>query len=272
MKSNLRRSCIVIAAISIILILGPMTESPSRVYAQDSHPRIIPPNARAFGMTYGEWSAKWWQWAFSLPIDQNPFFDEGGACAHGANGQPEPGPVWFLTGVINVSGTAVRNCVVPMGKALFFPLINVECSTLEADPFHGNNEAELRACASRFHFGDVFAEIDGMAVENLARYLKQSPIFTFTVPPNNVLGVTAGTGQSVSDGYYLMLAPLSVGKHVIHFGGTFTDFAFTLDITYNISVHGRRHEAQSGGERAFSLPEDQTCDRCPKSKGPSVNN
>ena len=238
MKSNLRRWSGVIVAVSIIV--GLMTGSASRVYAQNPNPGVIPPNAKAFGMTYGEWSAKWWQWAFSLPVDQNPFFDEGGTCSNGANGQPEPGPVWFLTGVINVSGTAVRDCIVPAGKALFFPLINVECSTLEADPFHGNNEAELRACATRFHFGDVFGEIDGVAVQNLNRYLKQSPLFTFTVPPNNVLGVAAGTGQSVSNGYYLMLAPLAVGEHVIHFGGTFTDFAFALDITYNLSVAPRR--------------------------------
>ena len=173
----------------------------------------------------------------SLPVDQNPFFDENG-CANGAKGQL--GPVWFLTGVINVSGTAVRDCTVPAGKALFFPIINVECSTLEAPPFHGDNEAELRACAKGFHFGNVFAEIDGVAVQNLNRYLVDSPLFTFTVPPNNVLGVAAGTGQSVSNGYYLMLAPLPVGEHVIHFGGTFTDFDFSLDITYNLTVAPRR--------------------------------
>ncbi|MCK7502716.1 MAG: hypothetical protein MZV70_00525 [Desulfobacterales bacterium] len=78
-------------------------------------------------MTYGEWSAKWWQWAYSLPVDQNPFFDENGSCTNGANGPV--GPVWFLTGVINVSGTAVRNCTVPAGKALFFPIINAEDAT-----------------------------------------------------------------------------------------------------------------------------------------------
>lgn len=211
-----------------------MAGSVSRSYAQNPNPGVIPSNAKAYGMTYGEWSAKWWQWAFSLPVDQNPFFDEEGECSNGANGQL--GPVWFLTGVINVSGTAERDCTVPAGKALFFPIINVECSTLEVPPFHGDNEAELRACAMGFHFGDVFAEIDGVAVQNLVSYLKDSPLFTFTVPPDNVLGVDPGTGQSVSNGYYLMLAPLSVGEHNIHFGGTFTDFDFTLDITYNLTV------------------------------------
>jgi hypothetical protein len=236
MKSNLKCWYGVIAAISIVV--GLMAGSVSQVWAGNPTPGVIPPNAKPHGMTYGEWSARWWQWALSLPGDQNPFFDEGGNCSNGANGQL--GPVWFLTGVINVSGTAERYCTVPAGKALFFPIINVECSTLEAPPFHGDNEAELRACAKGFGFGEVFAEIDGVAVQNLGRYLVDSPLFTFTVPPANVLGVAAGTGQSVSNGYYLMVAPLSVGEHLIHFGGTFTDFGFSLDITYNLTVAPKR--------------------------------
>ena len=232
MRRNLKRWQGVIVAVSIVV--GVMAVSESRVWAGNRNPGVIPPQAEAHGMMYAEWSATWWQWALSLPVDQNPFFDENRGCANGANGQR--GPVWFLTGVINVSGTAVRDCTLPAGKALFFPIINVECSTLEPGDFHGDNEAELRACAKGFHFGNVFAEVDGVAVQNLDRYLVDSPLFPFTVPLNNVLGVAADTGLSVSNGYYLMLAPLSVGEHVIHFGGTFTDFAFSLDITYNLTV------------------------------------
>lgn len=241
MNRNLmnRRSGVAILDIIVGLALAALLMIPaSPAAAGNPNPRILPPGSTPHGMTYGEWSARWWQWALSLPVDQNPFFDENGGCSNGANGQL--GPVWFLTGVINVSGTATRDCTVPAGKALFFPIINVECSTLEAPPFYGGNEAELRACAKGFHFGNVFAEIDGVPVQDLDRYLVDSPLFTFTVPPNNVLGVGPGTGQSVSNGYYLMLAPLSVGKHIIRFGGTFTDFNFSLDITYHITVAPRR--------------------------------
>jgi hypothetical protein len=195
---------------------------------------ILPPPFEWYGRTYEEWSAQWWQWAFSLPIDQNPFYDEGGTCANGANGQS--GPVWFLTGVINTSGTAVRNCTVPEGVALFVPLINAECSTLEAPPFFGSNEKELRACVKRIKIKNVFAEIDGVRVPNVTRYKAMSPLFEFTAPDNNVLGVPPATGESVADGYYLLLDPLSAGQHTIRFGGTFPDFGFSLDITYNLTV------------------------------------
>jgi hypothetical protein len=130
----------------------------------------------------------------------------------------------------------VRNCTVPEGVAFFFPLINAECSTLEADPFYGGNEKELRACVKKFKIKDVFAEIDGVRVPNAKRYKALSPLFEFTVPENNVLGVPPNTGNSVADGYYLMLAPLSAGQHEIRFGGTFPEFGFSLDITYNLTV------------------------------------
>ncbi len=231
MKTYLKRCYSVIAIASIIA--GLIATTPSPASADANKASVIPPNAHPYGATYDEWSARWWQWALSLPASQNPFFDEGN-CANGANGQT--GQVWFLTGVINTSGTAVRDCTVPVGKALFFPIINVECSTLEAAPFHGDNEQQMRACAKGFNITNVSAKIDGVDVADLERYRVESPLFDFKVPANNTLGVPAGNGQSVSNGYYLLLTPLSVGKHEVTFGGTFPDFPFSLNITYHLTV------------------------------------
>ena len=45
------------------------------------------------GLTYGDWTAKWWQWAYSVPRNVNPSYDDSGRyCSEGQNG-----PVWFLT-------------------------------------------------------------------------------------------------------------------------------------------------------------------------------
>jgi hypothetical protein len=198
---------------------------------------VIAPTAKIEGKSYAEWSAAWWQWALSLPANDNPFFDEG-VSVNGANGQS--GKVWFLTGVINESGTAARTLTVPKGTMLFFPVINTEASTLEVGtPFYGSNETELRETALSFALANAFAQIDGVPVQNLDRYTFLSPLFSFSVPDDNVLGVPSGEGFSVSNGVYLMLAPLPVGQHVIHFGGTFADFAFSLDITYVIDVSAR---------------------------------
>ena len=28
---------------------------------------VFPPDSIPYGLTYGEWTAKWWQWAYSMP-------------------------------------------------------------------------------------------------------------------------------------------------------------------------------------------------------------
>jgi hypothetical protein len=205
------------------------------------NPEVIPPNANPLGLTYGEWSARWWQWAFSLPVADNPFFDEGGDCTNGAQGQS--GPVWFLTGVINTSGSAVRNCTVPAGRMLFFPILNVECATLENN---GSTEADLRTCTESYMSvaTSLAAELDGKPIQRLQRFRAASPLFTYgPLPADNVvqfIGFDApegATSLSAADGFYLMLAPLSVGHHTLRFTGTFEiSPPFTLNITYHLTV------------------------------------
>jgi hypothetical protein len=195
---------------------------------------VVPVTAKVRGKTYAEWSAIWWQWALSLPIDQNPFFDEG-VSVNGANGQSDH--VWFLTGVFNESGVAERTLTVPTGTMLFFPVINTECSSVEVGtPFYGSNEQELRERVLGFELGNLVADIDGVPVENLEQFTVLSPLYAFDLPENNVLGAPSGSGISVANGVYLMVSPLSVGTHVLHFGGTYLNFDFTLNITYHITV------------------------------------
>ncbi len=209
-------------------------------FAQGRNPRVFPPSSSPYGKSYGEWSAAWWQWAYSLPVDQNPFFDDTG-CENAANGQS--GPVWFLAGVINVSGTASRDCTVPAGKAIFFPILNVECATLEGN---GTTAAELLACTDFYidTVAGVFCDIDGVPVANMQQYLAVSPLFTYgPLPDNNVLqffGYNAPQGTtsaSINKGYHLMLPPLSKGHHTLHYGGTFgPPINFSLDVTFHLTI------------------------------------
>jgi hypothetical protein len=219
----------VLATAAIALCLG----LAGAAQAAGNNPGVLPPGSTPFGKTYGEWSAAWWQWALRIPAAENPLTQDGAVdCS-----AEQSGRVWYLVGVISVSGTADRSCTIPPGTFLFFPVINTECSTLEAPPFHGDNPAELRECVENIQVSDIHATIDGVPVNNLNAFNVESPAFTFDVPEDNVLGVPGpDTGLSVSSGVYLMLAPLSAGEHTLHFGGTYPDFNFTLDITYHITV------------------------------------
>jgi hypothetical protein len=220
-------------------------------FGKNPNPRVLPPNSHAYGMTYAEWSARWWQWAISMPLDHHPLADTAD-CSTG-----QVGPVWFLGGSFGASATVERKCSVPAGKAIFFPIVDLECSNLEGPPFFGATAADRRACAralidsggpdgSGDGVSNLFCEIDGVLLQDLTMYRVTSPNFDFVAPlTNNALGVPGGPGESVGDGYYLLLAPLSarkllappsVGNHTIHFGGTLNYFNFTLDITYHLTV------------------------------------
>ena len=208
-----------VLALALLLVIA--------AQAQNSNPGVIPPQAQAHGMTYAEWTARWWQWFFSFTATTNPVAD----CSVG-----QLGSVWFLVGV---PGPTTINCSVPPGKTLFFPIINVECSNVEDPPFFGATEAARRACAKSIVDGaaNLAVTVDGTSIQNVANYRFSSPNFHFVSPPNSFSGVPAGAGESVGDGYYLMLVPFSKGSHTIHFTGSFPAFAFTIDTTYQLTVN-----------------------------------
>ena len=68
----------------------------------------------------------------------------------------------------------------------------------------------------------------------------QSPVFSVTLPEGNVVDVPSGTyAPLVSDGYWLMLAPLAAGAHTIHFKSSITGGPFagtTTEVTYHLTI------------------------------------
>ncbi len=226
------RSCFIVACLMMACGLSGFALSSPAHAAAEKLPTVLPVGANPFGASYAEWSARWWQWALSLPADAHPLLDSAG-CDAGQSGL-----AWFLGGSF-ADATVVRDCTVPAGKPIFFPVLNTECSTIEGPPFFGGNEAELRDCAATIMDTAVglFTTIDGVAVQNLSSFRVQSPLYEFSAPDGGLFG-GAVTGASVSDGVYLMLAPLSAGAHTIHFGGTqtFGTTTLTLDVTYNLTV------------------------------------
>jgi hypothetical protein len=191
---------------------------------------VIPPQAHFRGLSFGEWAAKWWQAAYSLPVVEGEHPLISGGAFGGDKG------VLFLAGTFTPT---VIELTIPAGTPLFFPVINVECSVIEPDPFHGDDEQSLRQCANN-HIDQTsarFATLDSTPI-NLSRHRVESPLFEFgPLPEDNYLGAPAGaTSLAVDAGYYVMLAPLSVGEHVLHFGGTSDEFGVAIETMYLITV------------------------------------
>jgi len=62
-------------------------------------------------------------------------------------------------------------------------------------------------------------KIDGVDIQNLTAYRVDSPLFNFTTPQNGLFDLHSEKTQAVSDGFFIMVKPLSIGSHEIHFSG-----------------------------------------------------
>lgn len=202
-----RVQVISIIVVAIFLLLGGVFIMRVR---GSSNPSVLPPTSKVQGLTYGDWLAKWWEYALVMPAAENPLLGSEN-CVYQRVGN---------VGLVVADSTlnVPINCEVPVGMMLYLEVLGAECSNIEEPPFYGGNEAELQACAQAFVPQDLSATIDGVEVDDLSEYIFTSPLFEFTEPEDNILEVPAGTvGESIGSGAYLMLAPLSKGKHTVHF-------------------------------------------------------
>lgn len=201
---------------------------------EEAFPAAFAPESAPYGVTYSEWTARWWQWALKIPRNRNPISDTTGK--NSAEGQTGSDPVWFLAGTLG--GMIERACEIPAGKAILFPVSNNESSYIEFPDL--TTELELRACskADIDKVTRLMVAIDGVELKelDLKSYRIQSPLFSVTLPEDSIFGVTAGTTQAVSDGYWMFLKPLPPGRHHIHFMGSCITDALRIEAKYEIDV------------------------------------
>jgi len=215
------------------------------------NPDVFPARSKPYGLSYGEWSARWWQWILSIPTKMNPNLDPTGVhCGEGQSGQ-----VWFLPG--SFSGPEpTRTCTVPTETSLFLPLPNAVYGAGVGDcksPGWGNkgpcDVPGLRAAAAAQvdTATEIEVSLDGIPVLSPKNYRFQSPEFSYTLTSGNVVAflfgfpVPAGTyAPAVSDGYWLMFKPLTPGRHTIHSRVGYGGFSGEADL--HLIVQPRKHD------------------------------
>lgn len=204
-------------------------------------PKVLSLDSSPYGNTYGDWSARWWQWLLAIPAATNPNLDTTGEnCAVG-----QVGPVWFLAGSFG-GGPVERYCTVPEGKALLVTPLNIAfgAGVYDCDPSVPGVLCDLNALrSSAAEFLDTATKleltVDGRELKNLADYRVQSPVFGLTYPEENVLGLAAGTyTPNITEGYYLLLEGLQAGEHTIHFEAEaiYGGEPLTVDVTYHLTI------------------------------------
>ncbi len=189
------------------------------------------PNERPYGLSFGEWTVKWWRWVVSIPIKYNPVFDNTGVCA----GINQLGPVWYLVGTFGENKVRIRSCTIPFGKCLFFPVINYEINQLE-DPTLKTDDAMINHVLE--DIDDIVNKtvlVDGELIPTFR--IQSSPtVFNLDIGTDNCLGIKPGTIRSAADGYWVFLKPLNVGKHDIYFHGSCSGGIRNCTAKYNLNI------------------------------------
>lgn len=200
------------SAVLLLLVIGFVASSERKATSV-----LLPLSAKVEGRGYEELSAAWWQWAMSQPV--LPFQDpDGRFCDLG-----QDGPVWFLAGT-DGSFDAKRKCTVPQGKHLFLPVINMlyrsPRRTAKGEPFPSCKQMQERASVNNNALVSAVVIIDGVAVPDVKQYRARTSA-CFNPSPGWSEGETYQEPRAASDGYWLLLAPLAPGRHVITVGANY---------------------------------------------------
>ena len=210
---------------------------------------VLPQGSNAFGKGYEELAADWLVWVSAIPASSNPLFDDNGSYAAVGQG----GKVWYLVG--NTTGDQTERAItVPTGVAVFFPIVNqfwINTPEYGDPPWSDQAEADVRALLAEIvnTAENLVLEIDGKVYPNVYTLRASSPVAMCTLPPvDNIFGVILAPvpRECLSDGYWALLPPLSVGEPTVRFAGGFSyGDGFSLDVTYHVTVMPRR-KAGSG--------------------------
>jgi hypothetical protein len=228
--------------------------------ASTSSGQALPPDSHPYGLSYQEWAVKWWQWSFSLSTNNLEFVGTPDLC------RGEGTQVRFLAGVYipgnNGISIETREVTIAPGTPLFLTVLaneddNSGCNGAALE-FATNTVSELldTVAGNWGYVTETSCTVDGEVVPGLSDpattpYLVTTPPFSYTTAKEgnvvaNLFGVPCLPGDftvypAVAEGVYLMIPPLSPGKHVIQFvglvGPTSNPFVEN-DITYDITVKG----------------------------------
>jgi hypothetical protein len=201
--------------------------------AANPNPGIVPNT----GDRYGQLGAQWWQWALSFPKADVPYMQPSGPVDISAH---QSSNVWFLAGAGWGVSPVERSGQVPAGKYLFTPIANYINDYPCPDPgFQPEKGESLKAFLTRTGqvppLTDLAATLDGQPITNLDAYKATSNLFWFQADPAMAEFDPCITGEpqrAVTDGYWLLLAPLTPGEHTLHFQTT----SWGQDVTYDLTV------------------------------------
>ena len=192
-------------------------------------------DSRPYGLTYGQWTVKWWRWFLSTPKSISAVFDESGKFA--SVNQPTE-HVWFLAGkVANESRDLPnRSCKIPSSRSILFPIINCEVNPLECPELTKDTDLLEYVNTDEDKIVAKHCIVNGKIIPG--QRMKSDPeIFEVHIDEDNAYGVPGGGNTfAAADGYWVFLKPLPLGEHTISFRGSCENGKLNSGANYHIET------------------------------------
>jgi hypothetical protein len=165
---------------------------------------IFPVDSKPYGVTYAEWSEKWWQWLLKIPRSISPLEDMTGKNAYVHQIEPY---VFFLCQTNEgIKEQPERRIRIPRGRSIFMPILNWISNFYE----DGRTEEELTETAKKRMNGitNMYFEFGRDNITGLEKYRVLSRFFDVELPEDNILDLPPGRTRVISDGYWVFTQPI----------------------------------------------------------------
>jgi hypothetical protein len=191
------------------------------VSARSPGAAVYQPSAQPNGASRVDLAEAWVDWAFQA-VDTNPLLNP--RCEYSGIGN-----IWFAP--VSIGGDIELDCTIPAGGKLFMSAGGVECSTAEDG---GDTPEELSACVDSLlpFICCVQAEVDGVAVENIDRYMLKTDGQILAGPSL----ITDDPTLIVQGGWFLIARPMSVGEHEVFLHDAVPAFDLAFSATIHVTV------------------------------------
>ena len=206
-----------------------------KVFSDSFEEHIVFHGETLNNLSLEDYADKWWQWTYIMPKSLSPVRDQTGKNCHIG----QSGKVWFLAGGYGNS-FITRSCEIPEGKYIFFPVINNVYYTRTEGRITCESAKKL-AAVQNDDLIDITIELDSLKSSNPAdSRLSSNECFDLlgAVPRNSN---PPKWYPAASDGYWIMLKPLSKGKHELKFNAAYVKSEdgrrdMVQDIQYHLTI------------------------------------
>lgn len=209
-------------------------------------------NENPLGISWEEWTVRWWNWIFSIPIVYNPIeysdlqiqlkgsgSDASKSVANAGQEHPAGEEVVFLAGAR--SGVVNRTITLPSKKGCFFPIATCECSLAE---FPSYTDKQLETCArdgNKVNHMELSINGQELPLTELQKYFVDTKWFDVeNIVEGNVFAAAPGKSKAYSIGYWFFLKPLEPGSQFdLGIGQSTEDdeTSKTFDCSYVVKYH-----------------------------------